>query len=738
MLYYLLRYKQVVVFRQTNFVFKCANPIFKYQNECMSQLAAPYPVNPENVSQSVTEPSESFKKEIRKVMGSIMLFFVVYITLILLAIALAVGCVLLGWAVILNAGHLLVIIGGAGIMSIGVMVVIFLVKFIFSVKKVDESGMVQVTEAEQPELFAFIRQLTIDTQTQFPKKIVLSPDVNASVFYNDSFWSMIFPVKKNLMIGLGLVNTVTLSEFKAVMAHEFGHFSQRSMKLGSFVYNVNKAIYNMLYENKDFGKFLTTWGSFHWAIGIFVWVTIQIIKGIQSILQGMYSFINKNYMSLSREMEFHADAVAASVSGGNNLVTALKKLEISDACYNSVLQKADAWLKNKEVFANVYTNHKVVMEQYALEYDLPTKNGVPLVNDDFLKRFQLTKLNIKDQWASHPANEDREARLNQLQVDGITDERSAWVIFRQPEVLQQQLSKVVYVSVPDDIKQQVIDEKQFKEKYLQEIQTHRLPEEYNGYYDDKLVGMLDMASLADSSYNAITKEKFNELFSNERVAMGKQLNANESDASLLAGIVDGSIDTKTFDYDGKKYDKKEAESLLEKLRKEIEEQKQQLQKDEEENVLFFLAVAECTGAKQSLMEKYERYFEMRNSADRLLNVSQEILNAMAPLMQGQQVSIDAAEQMASKLRNESADLRILLKFWIENRFFESNIELKGRAIHFINANYHYFANDSFFDAELSEVHGLVNEAYAEVGRILFMTFKEILEYQYSFFQKAIA
>ncbi|MBY0476622.1 MAG: M48 family metalloprotease [Chitinophagaceae bacterium] len=298
----------------------------------MNQPPPLYPVNPAGVSDSVTEPSASFKREVKKVMTSIFLFFAVYIIIMLLAVALAIGCVMLGWGVITASTHLLIIIAGAGIMSIGLMVVIFLIKFIFSIKKVDEGGMLTVSEGDQPELFAFIRQLTEDTQTHFPKKIVLSPEVNASVFYNDSFWSMFFPVKKNLMIGLGLVNTVTLSEFKAVMAHEFGHFSQRSMKLGSFVYNVNKAVYNMLYENNDFGKFLHTWGNLHWAIGIFVWITVQIIKGIQSVLQGMYSFINKNYMSLSREMEFHADAVAASVSGGNNLASALKKLEISDAC----------------------------------------------------------------------------------------------------------------------------------------------------------------------------------------------------------------------------------------------------------------------------------------------------------------------------------------------------------------------------------------------------------------------
>jgi len=278
-----------------------------------------YPLSPVGVQLSATNPSANFKREVKKVMASVVLFFLVYIILIVLAALLAVGCVYAGFFVMVGSGHLIGIIAGVGIMSIGIMVFIFLIKFIFSVKKYDESGTITITESEQPQLFSFIRQLTTDTQTQFPKKIVLSPEVNASVFYNDSFWSMIFPVKKNLQIGLGLVNSLTLSEFKAVMAHEFGHFSQRSMKLGSFVYNVNKAVYNMLYENNDYGSFLQKWGNLHWAIGIFVWVTIQIVKGIQQILQGMYSFINKNYMSLSREMEFHADAVAASVSGSSNL-----------------------------------------------------------------------------------------------------------------------------------------------------------------------------------------------------------------------------------------------------------------------------------------------------------------------------------------------------------------------------------------------------------------------------------
>ena len=45
---------------------------------------------------------------------------------------------------------------------------------------------------------------------------------------------------------MGLVNVLTLSEFKAVLAHEFGHFSQNSMKLHRYVYTANRIIADMV------------------------------------------------------------------------------------------------------------------------------------------------------------------------------------------------------------------------------------------------------------------------------------------------------------------------------------------------------------------------------------------------------------------------------------------------------------------------------------------------------------
>jgi Zn-dependent protease with chaperone function len=72
----------------------------------------------------------------------------------------------------------------------------------------------------------------------------------------------------------------------------------------------------MLFDNKDYTAFLQTWGNLHSYLRVFALITVKIAGSIQWILRSMYQIVNKTYMGLSREMEFHADAVAASVSAG--------------------------------------------------------------------------------------------------------------------------------------------------------------------------------------------------------------------------------------------------------------------------------------------------------------------------------------------------------------------------------------------------------------------------------------
>jgi len=664
------------------------------------------------------------------------LFFIVYILLMLLSVALAIGCLYAGVFVMFGTGSVIGLIAGLGIISIGIMVFIFLIKFVFSVKKHDESGTVALTEQEQPDLFAFIRQLTTDTQTPFPKKIVISPEVNACVYYNDSFWSMIFPVKKNLQIGLALVNSLNLSEFKAVMAHEFGHFSQRSMKLGSFVYHVNKAIYNMLFENKDFGSFLSKWGSIHWAIGIFVWVTVQLLKGIQYILQQMYGFINKNYMSLSREMEFHADAVAASVSGSNNLVTALRKLEVSDGCYQSVIQKADEWLAENFRLENIYSNHDEVMIKYAVHNNLPIENATPVPDDAFFKKFQLHKVNVKNQWASHPPREEREVHLQQMDIPAVRDNRPAWVIFNDAEMLQKKLTVQLYRTIPDHQEKEALNAAAFKERYLQDVESLSLPKEYNGFYDDRQLSEIDIERI--SGYPADPAVNFDHLFSNDASGLIKSLAGNEYDALLLKAIVDKKLETKTFDYDGEKMEKAEAPELLEKLNGIIATQKEQLQRHEEKIFLFFysLAARQSPEAATTLKEKYLFHLQNRKKLEDFISTGQRIMDHMAPLFAGQSVLVDAAQSMASSLRGETETIKPFIRNWLQLGVYANKPAVQKKAEDILNSDYHYFSNGSFFNNELSTLHQLVTETANIVALFQFKNFKAILEYQLDLYNRS--
>ncbi|WP_449398211.1 M48 family metalloprotease [Chryseobacterium wanjuense] len=112
---------------------------------------------------------------------------------------------------------------------------------------------------------------------------------------------------------MGLINSTTVGELKTVLAHEFGHFSQRSMKIGGYVNQAEKIIFDTVYNNKEYENSLIN-GSGHWAFQLTGIVSVGFINVFQYILKIFSDFLFKNNASLRREMEFHADAVATYVT----------------------------------------------------------------------------------------------------------------------------------------------------------------------------------------------------------------------------------------------------------------------------------------------------------------------------------------------------------------------------------------------------------------------------------------
>lgn len=690
-----------------------------------------YPSTPGNVPESVTSTSAAFKKEVTKVMSAIFLFFIVYVILVALAVALAVGAVYFGITLIIAFPRFFTIMLGLGLTGLGVMILFFLVKFIFAVSRFDRSQSIEIKEQDHPRLFEFIRRVTMDTHTPFPKRIYLSPEVNACVFYDSSFWSMFLPVKKNLQIGLGLVNSVNLSEFKAIVAHEFGHFSQRSMKLGSFVYNVNRVIWNMLFENNSYGRSLEKWASISDYFAIFASLTARIVIGIQWVLRQMYALINKSYMRLSREMEFHADAVAASVSGSENCIAALRRIELGSASYSAAIAKCNELLKEKCITGNLYMNQQVVSRQHAQNFGLALQNNLPVVKEELLKNLNVRRVNFKDQWASHPSMEERAEHLNGLGVPAEISHDSAWILFNNPDQWQQKLTGKIYGTVELSNELRPIDTKEFENLLQQENELYSFPEVYKGFYDKRMISILNIAELSyDVSIRPQDILAFDDIFNEVNSGLQQKIGALQMDVDALKAIAAKEVLTKTFDFEGVKYPAGKAESIAASLQSELNEMKDQQEKLDKAAYRYFYSKALQTSADRAakLKQQYTVYFAGRAQADLFLNNVNHILQVLRPIYVGR-IEFREAHNIINEVKTAEKTLKRQLNNWLQDGAFHHAPVFKKEAIDFLNSYFEYIDGNGFRNDQLNVLHHMIDEGWRHISEFLFRKFKALVELQ---------
>lgn len=682
-----------------------------------------YPPSPEFVSAEKLNPSAAFKKQVVKVIFAIILFFIVYILLIVAAIVLAIACCYIGIKIMTAVANFMALIAGLGLIALGISVIFFLVKFMFAVTKNVNPSRIQITKEEQPELFEFIKRLSVETKTPFPKRIFISPDVNASVFYNSSFWSMLFPVRKNLEIGLGLVNSINISELKAVIAHEFGHFSQRSMKLGSFTYNVNKIIYDMLYNNNSYTKFLNAWARLHRVLNLFARITVKIAQGIQYILRKMYAIINRSYFGLSREMEFHADAVAASVAGGNNVISGLSRIEIASSCYNTVLNKADEWLKDKKRMDNIFDNQLIILKSLASKYDLPCKNELPDVSFDFIQSFSTSRINYKNQWASHPELGERKTHLDALNINVAADESPAWIVFENSQKLQEELTEKLYSNIPSNETLQTVGSSIFSEQYAKETEDSQLPAEYKGFYNGRYFDLKDWD--IDELSKCESTKSFDDLFTEANAQLQSSINTNYSDIDLLKAIRDKQINTKSFDFDGVKYSREDCPAIIQQLEEEITGKQEQLKQLDKDVFIFF---------KKRVSDLDNLYTEFKILSEKVDDYTRnvnDLFHEMQPLYKGG-LTLEQIRTTINILKNTyERKLKQQLAILMEEKIIssEKNQKLYDDADSFRQKKYAYFSNEKFINDELNTLRNIAVQTANAYHDYKFKQFKNLLEEQ---------
>jgi len=458
-----------------------------------------YPPSPVNVPESLTKATSSYRRQAMWAMLGLALFIYLY-----LALTGVFGYITYATFMALSEPNGFEI-GRLVVFFCSALLTVFLLKSLFAIRKMGTPSGLEVFEEDQPELYAYLHQLADEIGAPKPHRVFLTPEVNAAVFYDLSILNLIFPSKKNLIVGLGLVNVLNLSEFKAVLAHEFGHFSQRTMMVGRWVYVAQQIIAHMVSVRDWLDNIVQFISRIDVRIAWIGWILQLVLWSLRSLMEVLFRIVIIAERALSREMEFNADLVAVSVTGSDELVNALYKLQAADQAWRTAMNVAGQAAGNKKLIVDLFEAQTQALEELRRVYDDPTFGNPPepSQNPDQHRIFEEQSARPPQMWSTHPASSDREANAKMHYVPAVRDSRSAWLIFRNPEDIRKSLSRSIY-NVDNTQEFEPVGSEEFVSKRFSNISYSP---EFRGAYlgrspvrDFQSVDqMMEMATIADKT-----------------------------------------------------------------------------------------------------------------------------------------------------------------------------------------------------------------------------------------------
>lgn len=239
----------------------------------------------------------------------------------------------------------------------------------------------RLRRVEAPELFALIEDVRKQVRAPKPHRVLITNNFNAAVVQLPRLG--IFGWQRNyLLLGLPLMQGLTLGEFKAVLAHECGHLGGAHGRFGAWIYRL-RAGWSRLSQALSAEEH---WGSF---------LFVPFFRWFSPLFAG-YSFVQ------ARQQEYEADRISAEVTGRETAAAALIRVneqgEFLDSRYwREVFRRADV---DPHPLARPFTSMRGVLSQAR---DAADANG--FLSDAIKRRTSYSD--------THPSLSDRLKALHQ-------------------------------------------------------------------------------------------------------------------------------------------------------------------------------------------------------------------------------------------------------------------------------------------------------------------------------------
>jgi Zn-dependent protease with chaperone function len=224
-----------------------------------------------------------------------------------------------GWMVVHGSGTVIAL-------KLGVFVVplVWAVITAMFVRMAPPMGRV-ITRADAPALFELVEDVRRTTGAPRADTVLITEDFNAAVVQHPRLGVFGWP-RNYLVLGLPLMQALSVEEFRSVVAHEFGHLSGQHGKFGAWIYRLRAGWARLLYALEE---------SDHWGRFLFV----PFFKWYAPTFSA-YSFVQ------ARRQEYEADRMAAAASGAVVAAAALVRVELQAQFlqaeyWKSILREAD-------------------------------------------------------------------------------------------------------------------------------------------------------------------------------------------------------------------------------------------------------------------------------------------------------------------------------------------------------------------------------------------------------------
>ena len=264
----------------------------------------------------------------------------------------------------------------------------------------------RLSPQEQPRLFAEISAIAQQLGQTAPAEVYLTQEMNAGVFERGGILGL--GRRRVMLIGLALLQTLSLSQFRFVLAHEFGHYHGGDTALGPWIYRTRAALERSVVGLRERS----------WLQAPFIWYWKMFMRLTQAV---------------ARQQEFAADALAARLVGSRPSIESLRRLGGLSLAFQGY------WLNEYTVAVNAgfMPSFGEGLAQFLQGADV---KAVMARADQFEAEEAET-----DAYDSHPSTRERIAALADLPPGGGTEDEPAAVTLLEdvPRVEQALLASLV-------------------------------------------------------------------------------------------------------------------------------------------------------------------------------------------------------------------------------------------------------------------------------------------------------